>query len=79
MPPGPPVTLVVMLEESADVPAVQKALEQAGLAVIQRLDNLGIILARGPAPAIADIIRIDGVRAVEENREIRLPDPGSPS
>jgi hypothetical protein len=79
MPADPPVTLVVMLEESADVPAVQKALEQAGVAVLQRLDNLGIILSRGPAQSITDIIRIDGVRAVEEDREIKLPDPGSPS
>lgn len=74
--PGPPEELHVELAVDPDrLDTVLPAIEEAGATVEQVLAGLGVVSVRAPRSALAAIEAVDGVSAVEPEREVQLPPP----
>lgn len=54
--------------------AVSEKLREAGLQIEQELGLLGIITGAVPQESMAALAAIEGVLAVEEDREVTLPE-----
>ncbi len=76
---GNPTKVVVTVNDEAcsDLDGITRQLEEAGLAVEQRLDFLGQIVGSWPPADTEPLRRIAGVADVSESRDIQLPAPGS--
>ena len=67
----------VLVTASGDTPIADVAarLEAEGVHVESVLEAVGVIVATVPDGGVRALAEIEGVGAVEENREIRLPPP----
>ena len=66
------------IEEGANVEAVVRAAESAGLKVERSLESIGVISGVIDAASLETLRRIPQIVNVERAREIKTPGPGSP-
>ena len=66
------------IEEGANVEAVVRAAESAGLKVERSLESIGVISGVIDAASLETLRRIPQIVNVERAREIKIPGPGSP-
>jgi hypothetical protein len=71
------VTVAVDAETPQDLALIESALRKAGLQITATLAAIGVITGEVEEDAIADLMRVDGVRGVERQGTARLPPPGS--
>jgi hypothetical protein len=63
--------------EPDSIHQVVDAMRVAGYAIVQVLDELGIISAECPAEKMGQLSSIAGVRSVEQERSVSIPRPVS--
>ena len=66
------------IEEGANVEAVVRAAESAGLKVERSLESIGVISGVIDAASLETLRSIPQIVNVERAREIKIPGPGSP-
>jgi hypothetical protein len=72
------VEVVVALEDGVPLERVVAALEQAGLASVQRLAELHAVTGSIASSSVSALEAVPGVRAVERSRRVALPPPDAP-
>jgi hypothetical protein len=69
--------VIIAVEDPKDLSRVRDKLESHGLTQVSTLQTLGILKGLAHPDSIAAMAKVDGVRSVEKEREIKLPPPGS--
>jgi hypothetical protein len=72
------VTLSVNDSHLKQLRKVAQAAKKAGMKLEQQLDTLGVLTGVIDADKVEHLRRIEGVSSVEQEREVRVPTPGSP-
>lgn len=73
------IPLTILLDDgaSADMPAVVARLRDAGLVVDRVLAAAGVVSGRAASDAVAKLESVDGVAAVQPDREMHIAPPES--
>ena len=72
--------LLVTIDDDAlnDMPSVVARLKKAGLTKVKAMESIGIVSGDAAESKVAALGKVRGVRAVEEDARIQLPEPGDP-
>jgi hypothetical protein len=75
-----PVSVVVSVsqDQAEAIEGIAERLSASGMRVTNVLKGVGTVTGQISRSKIADIERLDGVSAVEEERTVQLPPPDSP-
>ena len=71
------VKVSIAVDQSAQISEVAQKLQSAGMEVEQTLSIVGVISGAIEEAQINSLAQIDGVKAIEPEREIQLPPPDS--
>ncbi len=71
------VTVLVDDDALSKIRSVARRLEQAGLKIEDVQEDTGTITGSIPAQKLALLEKVEGVSAVEQQREVRIPPPDS--
>src|SRR5262245_18605714 len=72
------IPVIVLLDDRDDLQKVKANCEMRGRREVRALPRLGILKGLVDEGRVADLAKVPSVRSVEQEREIKLPPPGSP-
>lgn len=74
------VNVVITLAQTAgkDVNVILQRLKQAGLSKAKHLKSLGVVTGSAESGKVSSLSHVEGVHAVEQERESSIPPPDAP-
>ena len=74
MPPADDLDLVITIDAAGDAASVVAGLQDAGLAVKDRLASVGVVTGSAPPERIPALEAVPGVQKVEPSRDVGIPE-----